>query len=201
MIETNNLNDLVRADDYGANDTQIGSVRQVYVDTDPQIPFCFTTKTGQLGTPANYAAMNDASFDGDIVRVRDDEAFVQSALCVADDGALSEAEKHTLSRYYAKAAWTTETRANEEDTERASADGNTEINSPTEGFELSGPTPDEARTHSEERLVATKETGLIERVALGPETVVEQKEVNAKIAHEEIELVHAEPTSTIKSRP
>ncbi|MBG6215443.1 uncharacterized protein (TIGR02271 family) [Cryobacterium sp. CAN_C3] len=42
---------------------------------------------------------------------------------------------------------------------------------------------------SGERVVTSKETVPVERVALGTETVTEQQQVDAEVSHEEIELV------------
>jgi uncharacterized protein (TIGR02271 family) len=49
---------------------------------------------------------------------------------------------------------------------------------------------------TEERVVVGKETVPVERVALGTETVTEQQQVNEQVAHEEIELVEPDTTST-----
>jgi uncharacterized protein (TIGR02271 family) len=52
---------------------------------------------------------------------------------------------------------------------------------------------------TEERVVVAKETVPVERVALGTETVTEQRQVSEEVAHEEIELVEPGRTDSADS--
>ncbi|MET4783680.1 PRC and DUF2382 domain-containing protein [Glaciihabitans sp. UYNi722] len=257
MIETSNINDLIGAEVFGADNTKIGTVGQVYVDAENQSPSWVTIKTGLFGTSESFAPLDNASFDGETVRVEYDKDFVKDAPRIADDGSLSEEEENSLYTYYGNG---TGVRSQDADFAAADAHGTETI---AEGYDVSGSTSDEAMTRSEERLrvgtekvesgrarlvkhivtenvtttvpvsheevslvrepiteanradatagpalsseehevvlteervIVTKETVPVERVALGTETITEQQDVNAEVAHEEINLV--DPTTT-----
>ncbi|MDJ0337917.1 PRC and DUF2382 domain-containing protein [Cryobacterium sp. PH31-O1] len=252
MINTNNVNDLIGADVYGIGDDKIGSVGQVYVDSDTQAPTWVTVKTGLFGGSETFAPLDDATFDDGIVRVMYEKSRVKDALRIDDDGALSEEEESSLYRYYGK-----EKRPGVADSGVYDQDADSDSDATT-GYDTSGPTTDTAMTRSEERLlvgtqkvetgrarlrkhivtenvtttvpvsheevtlqrepitdanrgdatagpelseeehevvltgervVTSKETVPVERVALGTETITEQQQVNAAVSHEEIELV------------
>ena len=86
MIDTNNINDLIGAEVRSSDDEKIGTVGQVYVDTDTQAPTWVTIKTGFFGTSESFAPLEQASFDGTLLRVGYTKAQVKDAPRVADDG-------------------------------------------------------------------------------------------------------------------
>jgi uncharacterized protein (TIGR02271 family) len=172
MINTENVNDLVGATVYGTDGDKIGTVGQVYVDTEDQRPLWLTVKTGLFGTAESFAPLEDASFDGDSVRLPFEKSFVKDAPRIADDGALSVEEEQSL--YYGNS--------------HASAAGTDDASTTTTGYDTSGPTTDDAMTRSEERLHVGTEKVQAGRARLKKHVVTEMQTVTVPVSHEEVTL-------------
>jgi uncharacterized protein (TIGR02271 family) len=174
MINTENVNDLVGATVYGTDGDKIGTVGQVYVDTEDQRPLWLTVKTGLFGTAESFAPLEDASFDGDSVRLPFEKSFVKDAPRIADDGALSVEEEQSLYAYYGNS--------------HASATGTDDASTTTTGYDTSGPTTDDAMTRSEERLHVGTEKVQAGRARLKKHVVTEMQTVTVPVSHEEVTL-------------
>ncbi|MCU1483241.1 MAG: hypothetical protein JWQ19_4027 [Subtercola sp.] len=174
MIDTNNVNDLVGATVYGDNDDKIGTVGQVYVDTDSQAPLWVTIKTGLFGTGESFAPLESASYDGDAVRIPYEKSFVKDAPRIADDGSLSQDEENSLYAYYGNGAGGNTS---------AGTSGNAQV-----GYDTSGPTTDDAMTRSEEQLHVGTEKVEAGRARLRKHVVTEQQTVTVPVSHEEVTL-------------
>ena len=174
MINTNNVNDLIGATVYGTDNDKIGTVGQVYVDTETQRPLWLTIKTGLFGTAESFAPIEDASFDGDSVRLPFEKSFVKDAPRIADDGALSVEEEQSLYGYYGNGA----------DTSTTSTDDTTT----NTGYDTSGPTTDDAMTRSEERLHVGTEKVETGKARLRKHIVTEMETVTVPVSHEEVTL-------------
>ncbi|MCU1543438.1 MAG: hypothetical protein JWM50_1303 [Microbacteriaceae bacterium] len=174
MINTNNVNDLIGATVYGSNDDKVGTVGQVYVDTETQRPLWLTVKTGLFGTAESFAPLEGASFDGDTVRLPFEKSFVKDAPRIADDGALSVEEEQSLYAYYGNSSATS-----------TASSGDRTTNT---GYDTSGPTTDDAMTRSEERLHVGTETVQTGRARLRKHIVTEMETVTVPVSHEEVTL-------------
>ena len=89
MIDTNRINALIGADVFGSDDDKIGSVGQVYLDDKTQEATWVTIKTGLFGTSETFAPLQDASFDGDRVRVSYPKDMVKDAPRISSDGSIT----------------------------------------------------------------------------------------------------------------
>lgn len=178
MIDTSNLNDLIGADVYGRDDDKVGTVGQVYVDPDTQRPLWVTVKTGLFGTAESFAPIEDATFDGNEVRLGYEKSFVKDAPRVADDGALSVDEEQSLYAYYGLSRASV---ANDATTDASDAPT-------TEGYDTSGPTTDDAMTRSEEQLHVGTETVQTGTARLRKHIVTEMQTVTVPVSHEEVTL-------------
>ncbi|MEY2850120.1 MAG: hypothetical protein RI885_2787 [Actinomycetota bacterium] len=188
MINVNNVNDLIGAAVHDSDDKKIGTVGQVYVDSDNQTPTWVTIKTGLFGSGETFAPLNDATYGDDVVRVSFEKEFVKDAPRVDDDGTLSTAEEDELYRYYGMGgAAPVETPVVDQDVDRTEVD-RTEVDRPTEGHDTSGPTTDDAMTRSEERLQVGTETVETGRVRLRKHVVTEMVTKTVPVSHEEVTL-------------
>ena len=199
MIDITNTDDLIGADVYGSDDKKIGTVGQVYVDSDNQTPVWVTVKTGLFGSGESFAPLDNATFDGNDVRVGYDKDVVKDAPRISDDGSLSEQEEDALYSYYGNGSSTTTTDApvydqdadlvggivqdaDIETSDRAAAD------EPAEGYDTSGPITDDAMTRSEERLNVGTEKVETGRARLRKHIVTEQVTKTVPVSHEEVTL-------------
>ncbi|RFA13172.1 photosystem reaction center subunit H [Subtercola boreus] len=184
MIDTNNTGDLAGATVYGTDGDKIGSVGQVYVDTDTQSPLWVTIKTGLFGTGESFAPLESATFDGNDLRLPFDKAFVKDAPRIADDGSLSQDEEDALYAYYGAGGSTAGAGANFADAPvRGDLDVNTQV-----GYDTSGPTTDDAMTRSEEQLHVGTEKVEAGRARLRKHVVTEMQTVTVPVSHEEVTL-------------
>lgn len=181
MIDANNLNDLIGADVYGSDDHKIGSVGQVYVDSETQTATWVTIKTGLFGTSENFAPLDDASFDGNDVRVAYTKDKVTDAPQISSDGNISHEEEDALYAYYGNGAPTPAAPLYDQD-----ADRGTDTPRETEGYDTSAPTTDEAMTRSEEQLHVGTEKVETGRARLRKHIVTEQVTKTVPVSHEEV---------------
>jgi uncharacterized protein (TIGR02271 family) len=175
MINTNNPNDLIGATVTDRDDDKIGTVGQVYVDTETQQPLWLTIKTGLFGTAESFAPLEDAAFDGETIRLPHEKSFVKDAPRVVDDGALSVDEEQSLYAYY----------GNRGD---RNVDAPAVDESASTGYDTSGPTTDDAMTRSEEQLHVGTETVQTGRARLRKHIVTEMQTVDVPVSHEEVTL-------------
>jgi uncharacterized protein (TIGR02271 family) len=182
MIDSTNINDLIGADVYGSDDEKIGSVGQVYVDAGAQTPTWITIKTGLFGTSETFAPLNDASFDGYLVRVAYTKDYVKDAPRIASDGDIAHDEEDLLYSYYGNGT-TPDAPLYDQD-----ADRGTDAPRESEGYDTSGPTTDDAMTRSEEQLHVGTEKVETGRARLRKHIVTEQVTKTVPVSHEEVTL-------------
>ena len=179
MINTNNVNDLMGAAVHDNDNDKIGTVGQVYVDPDTQSPLWVTVKTGLFGSSESFAPLDNASFDGETVRVAYEKSFVKDAPRIADDGALSEDEEDALYAYYGNGTGTANV---------GTYDTTDTVDRDTVGHDTSGPNTDDAMTRSEERLSVGTQKVQTGRARLRKHIVTEEQTVTVPVSHEEVRL-------------
>jgi uncharacterized protein (TIGR02271 family) len=186
MIDSSTVNQLVGADVYGSDDAKIGTVGQVYVDNDTQAPTWVTVRTGLFGSSESFAPLDDATFDGSVLRVTHDKAIVKDAPRVDADGELDPSEEQALYSYYGNGDVATSgapagSPLYDQDAQRTNDHG-------TQGHDTSGPTTDDAMTRSEERLHVGTERVEAGRARLRKHIVTEHVTTNVPVSHEEVTL-------------
>ena len=186
MIDTTNLNSLLGATVSDRGGDKIGTVGQVYVDSNTDQPTWATVKTGFFGTSESFVPLDEASYDSNNLTVPFEKEYVKNAPRIEADGALSEEEEDALYRYYGNGVAAPEVDAAPFDYDAtAPAGGRVEAG----GYDTSSPTTDDAMTRSEEELrVGTRkvETG---RAQLRKYVVTEQETVTVPVSREEVRLV------------
>jgi len=82
------------------NGDKVGSVGQIYLDDQSQRPTWVTVKTGLFGTKETFVPLDQASQDGDSIRVPYTKDFIKDAPNMDADHHISESEEDELYRYY-----------------------------------------------------------------------------------------------------
>ncbi|KQO62688.1 DUF2382 domain-containing protein [Curtobacterium sp. Leaf261] len=190
MIGTNtNPNDLVGADVLGSDGGKIGTVGQVYVDTDTQTPTWVTVRTGLFGTSESFAPLDDADFVSGAVHVAHEKSFVKDAPRIESDGALSEDEEQALYDYYGNGNGSASAAPSEAPLYDQDADRHDDrADDGTVGHDTSGPTTDDAMTRSEERLHVGTERVEAGRARLRKHVVTEHVQQTVPVSHDEVTL-------------
>ena len=168
MISQNELSRLTGTDVYDTDGDKIGSVGQVYLDSQSGDPEWVSVKTGLFGTKETFVPLQRASLSEDRVVVAYDKARVKDAPRVDADGDLSPAEEQELYTYYGLGGGTSTTTT-------TTTTGDT-------GF------GDDAMTRSEEHLVAGTRTERAGVARLRKYVVTEQEQVRVPVSHEEARI-------------
>jgi uncharacterized protein (TIGR02271 family) len=165
----------------GSDGEKLGTIEEIYLDTDTQQPEWAVVTTGLLGTKQTFVPIGDASTSGDGMTVPYDKATVSDAPNIDPDGQLSEAEERQLYEHYGRSYDAgTSTR---DFAETAGPD-----DAGTVGRDVSGPTTDDAMTRSEEELrvgTAEREAG---RVRLRKVVVEDQVTQTVPVKREQIRV-------------
>ena len=154
---------------------KLGTIEEIYLDTDTDQPEWALVTTGMFGTKQSFVPISGAGREGDSLTVPFDKATVKDAPKVDPDGKLSEREEQELYRHYGL------------DYGNGSGSG-TERDEDTVGRDTSGPTTDEAMTRSEEELrvgTTEREAG---RVRLKKYVVEEEVTQTVPVRREEVRI-------------
>jgi len=143
-----------------ADGDKIGTIEEIYLDTETNSPEWALVNTGLFGTKSSFVPIRDARLSDDGVSVPFDKSTVTDAPKVDPDGELSQREEAELYRHYG-----VEYSGSRSDTglpEGGAGAGTRDRE--TVGRDVSGPTTDDAMTRSEEELSvgkAERETGRV----------------------------------------
>ena len=154
---------------------KLGTIEEIYLDTDTDQPEWALVTTGMFGTKQSFVPISRAGREGDSLTVPFDKATVKDAPKVDPDGKLSEREEQELYRHYGL------------DYGTGSGSG-TERDEDTVGRDTSGPTTDDAMTRSEEELrvgTTEREAG---RVRLKKYVVEEEVTQTVPVRREEVRV-------------
>jgi uncharacterized protein (TIGR02271 family) len=167
---------------YGRDGDKIGTIQEIYLDTDTERPEWALVSTGLFGAKQSFVPIGDVNHDGERVTVPFDKATVKDAPKVDPDGRLSESEERELYHHYGRDLGDTTS----VDTPRRSDDDD---HAPEAvGRDMSGPTTDHAMTRSEEELrvrTAEREAG---RVRLRKFVVQDEVTQTVPVKREEIRV-------------
>jgi uncharacterized protein (TIGR02271 family) len=172
---------------------KIGTIEEIYLDTDTDRPEWALVKTGLFGGKGTFVPLAQADPTGDGVQVPFEKSHVKDAPNIDPDGELSRSEERTLYEHYGlgyddaqsgsgtRTGRTGTTGNGDGDYDRGDAAG-------TVGRDTSGPTTDDAMTRSEEELnvgTAERETG---RARLRKYVVTEDVERTVPVRREEVRV-------------
>ena len=169
---------------------KIGTIEEIYLDTDTDQPEWALVKTGLFGGKGTFVPLQQANPTGDGVQVPFEKSHVKDAPNIDPDGQLSRSEERRLYEHYGlgyddgQSGSGTRTGNGDGDYDRdrdRSGEG-------TVGRDVSGPTTDDAMTRSEEELsvgTADRETG---RARLRKYVVTENVEKTVPVRREEVRV-------------
>jgi uncharacterized protein (TIGR02271 family) len=161
---------------------KIGTIEEIYLDTDTDQPEWALVKTGLFGGKGTFVPLQQANPRGDGVQVPFEKGHVKDAPNIEPDGELSRSEERRLYEHFGLGYG---------DTQSGSIGGNGD--EPV-GRDTSGPTTDDAMTRSEEELAvgtAQRETG---RARLRKYVVTEDVQKTVPVRREEVR-VEREPVT------
>jgi len=180
MINANNLDTLVGSDVTDSDGHKIGTVGQVYLDTDTGSPSWVSVRTGLFGMSETFVPIDQAEQTGTELRVPFTKDFVKDAPRIEVDGALERSQENELYAYYGTGS-----------TDYVGATGTPgydRANDTTVGYDTSGPTTDDAMTRSEERLHVGTEKVETGRARLRKYVVTENETVTVPVTREEVRI-------------
>ena len=183
MASTNQDVLALRGQDLHSSDGEkLGTIEEIYLDTDSGQPEWALVTTGLFGTKQSFVPIQDMTQEGGTATVPFDKATVKDAPKVDPDGRLSESEEAELYRHYGRdygSAGTAGFTGDRDDD--ATGRG-------TVGHDVSGPTTDDAMTRSEEELhvgKAERETG---RARLRKYVVEDEVTQTVPVRREEVRI-------------
>jgi len=182
VITQNDIARLTDADVYGIDGDKIGSVGQVYLDSQSGDPEWVSVKTGLFGTKETFVPLQRAEVSGDRVTVAYNKAQVKDAPQIDADGPLSYSDEDQLYKHYGLTSndqYATQDRT--DTTTRSDYTGGNDYTGRNDG-------DDNAMTRSEERLVAGTRTEEAGKARLRKYVVTEQQQVKVPVSHEEVRL-------------
>ncbi|PRY68491.1 uncharacterized protein (TIGR02271 family) [Glaciihabitans tibetensis] len=203
MIDTTNLPSLIGADVVDRDGEKIGTVGQIYVNSETNEPLWASVRTGLFGMSESFVSLEGANSDSDTLRVTYEKDFVKDAPRIDADGALSEDEEAALYDYYrgdgvpsgattnddlASAGVSGRTTTDRTATDGTATDSAASGSTGTTGYDTSGPTTDDAMTRSEEQLRVGTERVETGRVRLRKYVVTENETVTVPVSREEVRL-------------
>jgi len=175
MINTNNLDSLIGAHVVGSDGEKIGTVGQIYLDTDTGTPSWVSVRTGLFGMSESFVPLNQAEQTGDGLRVPFTKERVKDAPRIDVDRELEQSQEDQLYTYYGTGVSATTG-------DRRSDDRG------TVGHDTSGPSTDEAMTRSEERLHVGTEKVQTGRARLRKYVVTQNETVTVPVSREEVRV-------------
>ena len=168
---------------------KIGTIEEIYLDTDTDQPEWALVKTGLFGGKGTFVPLAQANPSGDGVQVPFEKAHVKDAPNIDPDGQLSRSEERTLYEHYGLGYDDSQSGSGTGTGNGAGDYGNGAGDSAdTVGRDTSGPTTDNAMTRSEEELnvgTAQRETG---RARLRKYVVTEEVQTTVPVRREEVRV-------------
>jgi uncharacterized protein (TIGR02271 family) len=187
MISRDSVQTLLGGTAYSSDGGKIGSIGQVYLDNDTGEPAWVTVKTGLLGSSESFVPLDQAELTDDGVRVPYDKDRVKGAPNIETDRQLSEQEEDQLYDYYGLAG-TGGAVGNGQGYTDTSGTTDYQGRDRAEGYDVSGPTTDDAMTRSEERVRAGTESREAGRARLRKYVTTEQQQVTVPVSREEVRV-------------
>jgi uncharacterized protein (TIGR02271 family) len=154
---------------------KLGTIEEIYLDTDTNQPEWALVTTGLFGTKQSFVPISSARSEGDSLTVPFDKATVKDAPKVDPDGELSRTEEQELYRHYGL------------DYGNGSGSG-VERDDETVGRDTSGATTDDAMTRSEEELHVGKTEREAGRVRLKKYVVEDEVTQTVPVRREEVRV-------------
>lgn len=198
MIDSTTIDRVIGTTAYDSTGDKIGKVGQVYVDAQSGRPLWASVHTGFFGLDESFVPLENATFEGDELRVAYEKDRVKDAPRVEADREISDDEQERLWEYYGLSGGssgfdTTGTSGGFDTTGTSSTTGTTGTpggfdTSRGAGHDTSGPNTDDAMTRSEEELHVGTQQAETGRARLRKHIVTENQTVTVPVEREEVRL-------------
>ncbi|HET9737971.1 MAG TPA: PRC and DUF2382 domain-containing protein [Solirubrobacteraceae bacterium] len=165
----------------GSDGEKLGTIEEIYLDTETNEPEWALVTTGLFGTKQSFVPLSGMTQEGDTATVPFDKATVKDAPSVDPDGRLSEREEAELYRHYGRDYGSNGT------TSTGDAGGDAGDRG-TVGHDVSGPTTDDAMTRSEEELHVGKTERETGRARLRKYVVEDEVTQTVPVRREEVRI-------------
>lgn len=182
MIDRTTIDRVIGTTAYDRDGDKLGKVGQVYVDTDSGRPLWASVHTGMFGLSESFVPLENATLEGDELRVAYEKDRVKDAPRVEADREISEEEQSQLWEYYGLSGSSS---MNDYDTTGTTGGFDTTRGA---GHDTSGPNTDDAMTRSEEQLSVDKRNVETGRARLRKHIVTENQTVTVPVEREEVRL-------------
>jgi uncharacterized protein (TIGR02271 family) len=182
---------------------KIGTIEDIYLDRQTGEPEWATIKTGLFGSNVSFVPIQEATAEGDAVRLPYEKGQVKDAPNFDADGELSTEEEQRLYQHYGRSdygEWTGEDRTeglglSDDRESRFDTSGREDVDVDrdtsgrgTVGHDTSGPTTDDAMTRSEEELRVGTERREAGRARLRKYVVTEEVQKTVPVQREELRV-------------
>ncbi len=104
MINDIDIDALSTCTAYDREGNKLGRVAEVYLDNENDVPAWVTVHTGLFGSRHSFVPLDEATVDGQHLRLPYDKATVTAAPAVNDTDAITPEDETALSRYYRREA-------------------------------------------------------------------------------------------------
>ncbi len=178
-----------------SDDEKLGTIQEIYLDTDTREPEWALITTGMFGTKQSFVPLHEASPAGDGVTVPFGKAAVKDAPKIDPDGQLSQPEEAELYRHYGlqygenqSGSGLAESGATPDAAGGVTDRSHDENPIAADGRDVPGPTTDDAMTRSEEELrvdTTERESG---RVRLRKYVVEDEVTQTVPVRREEVRV-------------
>ncbi|HEX2411332.1 MAG TPA: PRC and DUF2382 domain-containing protein [Solirubrobacteraceae bacterium] len=168
---------------YGSDGEKLGTIEEIYLDTESNEPAWALITTGLFATKQSFVPLGGMGQRGENATVPYDKETVKDAPKVDPDGRLSEREEEELYRHYGRDYGTSDT------TGWTGSDRDDDVRDPNAvGHDVSGPTTDDATTRSEEELHVGKTEREAGRVRLRKYVVEDEVTQTVPVRREEVRV-------------
>jgi uncharacterized protein (TIGR02271 family) len=164
---------------------KIGKVEEIYLDRETDQPEWALVNTGLFGSSSTFVPLAESTMEGNDIRVPYTKDDVKGAPNMAPDGELSQQEEAELYRHY---GFDYSEQSSDSGLPEGQADTTPSDQDRSEGYDVSGPTTDDAMTRSEEELRVGKAQREAGRARLKKHVVTENVSETVPVQREEVRV-------------
>jgi len=186
QFDTSQVTQYVGQDLYDRDGDKVGSITEIYEDTQTGKPEWAAVNTGFFGGKSTIVPLVSATTEGGNLTVPFEKSHIKGAPAVDDDGQISQAEEQALYSHYG-----VEYGESRSDSGLPEGTATPEPRG-TVGHDTSGPSTDNAMTRSEEEVVVGKQQVETGRARLRKYIVTENVETTVPVSREEV-VIEREP--------
>jgi uncharacterized protein (TIGR02271 family) len=183
QFDSTQATSFIGSDLYDRDGDKVGSITEIYEDTQTRKPEWAAINTGFFGSKVAIVPLTQATTEGESLRVPFEKAQIKDAPHVDADGQISQQEEAALYSHYGL-----DYSEDRSDTGLPEGGATTEQPRETVGHDTSGPTTDDAMTRSEEEVVVGKQQVETGRARLRKYIVTENVETTIPVQREEVRI-------------